>query len=144
MALRDDAMFSSELIKKQGVIQIRNEAKWRTTQACEKFDSDPILTVAAKNIRNRMHNEHYSGQDVYNDCAVLLNYFDSLAIGVEQGLYYEDIVRDHYETVVVGLYDDLLVGAEKPTRLGPADFPSLANLVGKWSRRTTRFVDQRE
>lgn len=116
-----------------------NERKWRTTIACEKFDTDPIITNAARNIRKRRFIQEFEDLDVYNDCAIIFNYFEGIAVAVEHKLYLEEMVRDHFDDFLVTLYNDILVAEDKPTGLAPNNFPILERMVQRWSERRSYY-----
>ena len=83
--------------------------QWATLQTCDRYDSDPIIREALALIR--AHKNGYSLDEQTQesvkysydlDAAVvsLMNYFDSIAIGLKQNLYVEEIVREHLEGII--------------------------------------------
>ena len=109
-----------------GAIQRR---KWATLQACDRYDMDPEITAAVRFLRRfhpfssvRLAPPSGIGADfnqlptpsvqdpawagLTNDqrytmsAGLLLNYFDSIAIGINQQFYDEDICRDHIGNIV--------------------------------------------
>lgn len=81
---------------------VSNQRKWATLQACDRYDSDPEISKAAR-IFYRLANKRddywwYLPQtlgELEVDGITLLNYFDSIAIGVLGELYVGRIVYDH-------------------------------------------------
>jgi hypothetical protein len=79
-----------------------NQRKWATLQACDRYDSDPEISKAAR-VFYRLVNKRddywwYLPQtlgEIEVDGVTLLNYFDSIAIGVLGELYVGRIVHDH-------------------------------------------------
>lgn len=79
----------------------RRLREWETLKACQRYDYDPVLEAAPR----RVARASVGGTDYRNpgiekrDIVTLLNYLDGLAIGIEQGLYLENIVKDHLSVV---------------------------------------------
>lgn len=135
LALVVFAYFELRSFAQKFKLNYENEKKWRTTIVCEKFDTDPIITNAARNIRKRRFVKGFENLDVYNDCAIIFNYFEGIAVAVEHKLYLEGMVRDHFDDFLVTLYNDILVAEDKPTGLAPNNFPILERMVRRWSER---------
>ncbi|MCI0564363.1 MAG: hypothetical protein MN733_38310 [Nitrososphaera sp.] len=95
------------------------EKKWETTKICQKFSIDPEITgclrTIAQHVTESGHGAHRDYSDVANHAdsriaaRLLLNYFDSIAIGVEQGFYIEDIVADQFKDVVLKMLYEVYV-----------------------------------
>jgi len=86
--------------------QTLQQRQWATLQVCDRYDNDPVLTDAKKLIRE-VHFEPQSARadhNVRSACRTLFNYFDSIAIGLEQGLYIDDIVESHLRTIIIDWY----------------------------------------
>jgi hypothetical protein len=75
----------------------RRIREWETLKICQRYDFDPIIDAATE----RIYAASNDGKDYrlpgvkQRDMICILNYFDGIAIGIEQNLYIEDIVRDH-------------------------------------------------
>jgi hypothetical protein len=82
---------------------IRDEAnRERTLRVCERYDTDPILDRALRRLAIG-----WRTGDIQRDpekyrpfVTTVLNYLDTLAIGIAQGLYIEELARDHLAEIV--------------------------------------------
>lgn len=83
---------------------IREESrKWETVRACNRYDTDPVLFQCSKTIRSFTNGKNYdltTVQPALQEVRTILNYFESLAVGVKQGIYVKDIVYDHLHEVI--------------------------------------------
>lgn len=89
----------------------RDEAKRsRTLAACERYDLDPFLDQSLRRLREA----HNSGdflkdpEPYKHDVLTLLNYFESIAIGVKRNLYDIKIVRDHFAEIFQDHFNEYL------------------------------------
>jgi hypothetical protein len=86
----------------------KNEMKWATIRACERLDTDSTFDgfnqrIFSQSRLGKKGNLDYTCNNMKSldvDIKGLLNCFDALAIGVLEGVYNEDIIRDHYETTI--------------------------------------------
>jgi hypothetical protein len=90
-----------------GVLQvssIRKEAKTaRTLAMCDRYDTDPVLDrcVRALNKAKAAGGDFSENPGNYADeVSTVLNYFDSLAIGIERGLYDESLAHVHNRDIL--------------------------------------------
>ncbi len=82
--------------------------------ACQRYDFDPVIEAATARIWEASNKGiDYKTNVERRDIVVLLNYLDGLAIGIDQGLYVEQIVKDHlasiFEHATVRLLDPQIV-----------------------------------
>ena len=79
----------------------RRQREWETLKACQRYDFDPVLENATARIWGASRNgTNYRNDGVdKRDLICVLNYLDGLATGIEQGLYIEELVKDHLDTV---------------------------------------------
>ena len=81
------------------------EKQWRTIEACERYTYDPVLRDAKQAIwaaRDQGRKQYIDDAlSVRRDVVVLLNYLDAIGVGVQQGVYIEQIVRDHLHVLIV-------------------------------------------
>jgi hypothetical protein len=67
-----------------------------------------------------------------DDARLVLNYLDGIAIGVQQGLYIENLARDHLSTIVRTHVTEVF--EKKRVDLAPADYVRLVDMDHKWQR----------
>ena len=129
-----------------GLIQIRSirdeGRRSRTLDICDRYDFDPILDHALRELRQAKSDGSLDKDPkaLRLQVSTLLNYLDGIAIGIEQGIYIEDLVRDHLEGICKKhvheyLADDITRRMEVDRR----DYSRLVSLIGSWNNRQTRF-----
>jgi len=116
----------------------------RTLTACDKYDLDPLLDEIcrrldiAKNSGDLVANPPKYRLDIYS----VLNYLESIAIGVRHGLYCRKTVRAQMEPIIVGYVEEYIdsglvfkasVTASKPT-VSEDTYEHMIALVKRWSR----------
>jgi hypothetical protein len=104
--------------------------EWETLKICQKYDFDPVLDRVAQNIRRRSQVDgakDYS-KAVPEDLVCVLNYLDGIALGIDQGLYIETIVKEQMERIFKVHVDDFLLSGLADR----ASFPSLLALHARW------------
>jgi hypothetical protein len=128
------------------ITAVRNENKgWRTLEACERYESDPVLDVCLRNIfaANQTGDFTANPQNYRLDATTVLNFFDGIAIGIAQDLYLEELVRDHLEPIVKW-YVEVYLEPVFASRMGidpTIEYPRLIKLNQKWKldQSITRF-----
>jgi hypothetical protein len=102
--------------------------KWETVKACNLYDTDPVLHACAGHIRSLSRGQDYSFTNMapaYHQVRTLLNYCDSLAVGVSQGVYIEQIIQDNLRLVIEQLVDKFTTDDFSPE----LNFEGLAHLI---------------
>jgi hypothetical protein len=122
------------------ILSARKEARInRTLEACNRYDTDPILDAVTRRLAAASDDGTLKEDpkkyriDLYS----LFNYFESVAIGVNRGLYDASIVQDHLEAIIKGYVDDFIMsgvtGWRIPDSEGPDEyFFNLMTLYRKW------------
>jgi hypothetical protein len=138
--------FTTAVLVAVGLAQIvsaREEAKrGRTLTACDRYDTDPVLDASLHKLAKADRDgllETNPGE-FRTDIASVLNYLDSLAVGIVQGLYIEEIIRDHNESIIkrhVSQY--LALGRSRIFGIDEANYQKLTALCERWSRGQTYF-----
>jgi hypothetical protein len=67
----------------------------------------------------------------------LFNYFDSIAIGLKQGFYVEEIARDHLKRIILGWHDRIIGSAPDkiiPLEDAQRDYADILSLIRKWQQ----------
>ncbi len=70
---------------------------WATVAIVERYDTDPVVEGYCERIWEASEGgKNYSSEKLNKrDVIGLLNFFSGIAIGIDQGLYVEEIVKDH-------------------------------------------------
>jgi hypothetical protein len=132
--LRKQLQAQAEQLKIQG----EREKQWRTIEACERYTYDPVLRDAKLAIWRARENgraEHVADPPaVRRDVVVLLNYLDAVGVGVEQGVYIEDIVQDHLKILVVETVNRFIKGQWGRFEIDEAKMNGLMYLYHRFAR----------
>lgn len=139
------AVVALPLVLYQLRIQRIRECNWKTLEACRLYDTDPILDKATFVLNDAMGPEddftRLTVKDHEHATVTMLNYLDGIAISVEQGIYNEEIVRDHFEFIIPKAVRGLILGKpdpQNPSYFIPAKFQqkqyyaSLVRLHYRW------------
>ena len=123
-------------------IQIANEQTkiWRSVDACDGFNRDPIVEEATKNIWTASgQGQDYSkiGDSNERDVILLLNYLDRLAIAIDQGLYVEQIIKDYLQPIVLKAGDNFI--NNKSLNIDFTELKSFCDLYNRWKQTPVGF-----
>lgn len=127
------------------VVAIRSENKKSATlTACSAYETNPIIFESLKLLwQARCDGSLQTDPKPYRtQMTMLLNYLDGIAIGIEQGLYIEDLAWDHMDAIVknhVRNYIDS--GIIERADMEKANYRRLLALRDRWSEAKPRFHD---
>ena len=113
----------------------KDQKAWKTLEACERYESDLVVTSALKSLRDARKDGSLktSPRDFRLEAVLVMNYFEGIAIAAAQGFYVEHIVREHLEPLmrdhVRGFLDPDM--AER-MELNPSDTKRLVGLLKRW------------
>jgi hypothetical protein len=128
------------------IVLARRDARInRTLAACEKYDFDPVLDAICRRLAAARESGDLKNnpQDHRLDLYSILNYMESIAIGVQRGLYSNSVVRAHMEPIFVGCIEEY-INSGIVTRAAPAhpvggaisvgeDYDKMIALVKRWN-----------
>ncbi len=132
------AWFQIASFRKEQNAQRRSQKNWQTLKACEKYDTDPILTESLKILRDarnsgdlRVNPEKYTLEMI-----TILNYLDGIMIGIEQRFYDEDVVHDHLKPIIEDHVAEFLSEPYRSAILsGQLDsYSRLTGMLDKWKQ----------
>jgi hypothetical protein len=74
----------------------------RTLAACSRYESDQVIERCVKTLKDALRNGEYdrTPRDYEHEAKMVLNYLDTIAIGIKQGLYIEELARDHMKPIL--------------------------------------------
>jgi hypothetical protein len=114
----------------------RAEAKkTRTLEIVSKYDHDPVLDRALRRMaRGRDSKLLFTNtRDCRVDIVAVMNYFEAIAIGIQQGIYIPGMVRDFMEPIVRSHMEEIIkekifekIGSD------PDDFEHICALNESW------------
>ncbi|GAA0777941.1 hypothetical protein E1180_17320 [Roseibium denhamense] len=134
----------TRLLAQQAIEQNRRDQKWKTLEACRLLDTDPILDQSTARIWDASANgTDYSNMKAHQrDIINLLNHLDAIAIGVQQGLYIEEIARDHLDAWFKKVCSEFL-REDRADQIGitRSHFTHLIDLNNKWLKVETHYRD---
>lgn len=124
------------------VRSVRTEAaKSRTLEICNRYDNDPLLDGITRRLRIAMNtkdiiknpNEHRI------DVVALLNYLDSIAIGINQNLYIEKLAKDHVYYILNFHVKEYIMddSVAKALNINPDNYADLIDIYKKWNEPLT-------
>lgn len=121
------------LVGLQQIAAAREEARSnRTLTVVDRYDFDPILDGCLKRLRAA---REAKTPPIRGDVVTLLNYLESIAIGINKGIYDEDLAAEHMKYIVVETYKRYLGPNAPPiVEVDPSNYIPLEGLYTKWSQ----------
>lgn len=132
------AMWQLFLIKKEA-------KKNRTLDICNRYDNDPVFDAATEALdRAKKSGDLAANPKSYRKAVVtILNYLDSIAIGIEQGLYINSLAKDHLneilQTHVAEYLNDAKFARDSGYEVGY--FKRLRKLSESWNQAPTNYQE---
>jgi hypothetical protein len=123
----------------QQTMLIREEnARERTLRVCMMYDSDPIIVQVSNDLsmQKRAKGEVLSkAADLRTSLIRLFNYYEVIAIGLDQGIYDETIVKMHMQDIIWGdveyfMKDEVLTQFDSTFKT--SYFQRVISLAQKW------------
>lgn len=108
--------------------------KWKTLDICARHELSDHLASAVESLRQFFNTDPRPDiKLVEYKWKIILNYLDGIAIGVEQGLYIEDLAKDHLKQIVEHHVKEAF---EFPGYLAKnkGDYLKLCDMKEKWIR----------
>lgn len=126
----------------------RAEAKrTRTLEVVSKYDHDPVLDRALRRLaRARDSKVLYTATMQYrSDIVAVMNYFESIAIGLHQDIFIAEMVRDYMEPIFRSHIEEI----EKEKlfeKIGsnPNDFEHICALNSSWKPKPTMHFREKK
>lgn len=118
-----------------GTLREQNR-RWHTLTVCKDFMASPVFIESLRRLRAAKESGELKDKpkEFRSDAVTVLNYLDSVAIGVAQGLYVENLARDHLQAMVEAYVRDYLKdGVPANMGLNPQNFRYLLALEVRWS-----------
>jgi hypothetical protein len=142
IAIAAIAWWQLSAIAAQTRLQGERERKWRTLEICSRMDTDPLLDKTTLRIweQSQGGTNYDDLLPVRRDIINLLNYLDSIAVGIGQGFYVEEVARDHLESIYRKAVGEFLT-EERARRLDlhTRDYDHLIVLAARWKSSDTKF-----
>jgi hypothetical protein len=134
-----------ELLALSREAQLRHE----TLEAVRRYETDPQLRASIKHLYDKsIHGTDYSlleNSDRFH-VVTLLNFFDGIACGIQQGLLIEPLVKDYLHAVLDKNVRALLLGQDGPgwvtgnPLVNPEEFDVLLSLHQRWVNRSNQSL----
>lgn len=135
------------LVARHQINSLREEnRKAATLTACANYDLNPALYESVKCLwaARRSGDLDRDPEKYLTQLAVVLNYLDGIAIGIDQGLYIEGLAYDHVQAIVsCHVKGYIESGLTRKAGIPSEDYWRLVALHTKWSQATPRFSDRR-
>jgi hypothetical protein len=123
----------------------RQNRRWQTLAAVDRYNYDPIMDGCLRKLRDAKNQNQFKDheKDFRLEITTILNCLDGIALCINQGLYIEELVRDHLQNVVIEHASEYLDdGIPGKIEFEARDFPYLQALAARWTRLSRpRFRD---
>jgi hypothetical protein len=127
------------------ILAIRAEnKKAQTLAACSSYEQNPNIYDALQKLWAALESGELDREPrkFRPQLNVVLNFLDAIAIGIDQGLYIEDLAWDHLDAIVrrhVKIFIDS--GIIEKADFERVDYIRLIDLRDKWLRARPKFRD---
>jgi hypothetical protein len=112
--------------------------KWKTLEICAQYEFNETVSAAAGKVVQASSGDKLTDEEcakLQREARVVLNYLDGIAIGVRQGLYIENLAKDHLKQIVKFHVDKLLLHDNcTRLRLDPNDYQFVIAMNKKWQQ----------
>lgn len=112
--------------------------QWRTLEICNEYERNQVIEGAARNIFEAKRSQSWNDPRLSRDATIILNYLDSVAIGVNQGLYIENLAKDHLQYIVKEHVNVFLVQGNN-LGLSRSHYEKLCEMHEKWSKNKNYY-----
>jgi hypothetical protein len=115
----------------------RQNRRWQTLAACDRYNYDPIMDACLSKLRDAKKEGRFKDheKDFRLEITTVLNCLEGIALGIYQGLYIEELVRDHLQGVLIDHVDEYLTdGMPGKVEFETRDFPYALALAARWTR----------
>jgi hypothetical protein len=120
---------------------LRKENKLdRTLTACVRYESDQVVEGAVKTLRVAWEAGNFVAADHAHAINMLLNYLDTVAIGIEQGVYDEKLAKDYLQGIVAlqtGRYLNTMT--MDAIKMRTTDYNHLEKMARTWAENRTLY-----
>ena len=127
------------------VLAIRAENKKSLTlNACSNYEQNPNIYDALQKLWAALENGDLEREPrkFRPQINVVLNFLDAIAIGIEQGLYLENLAWDHLDAIVRRVVKRFIdSGLIEKVDLEREDFIRLIDMRDRWLRARPKFRD---
>jgi hypothetical protein len=125
------------------VFAIRKENRLeRTLTACNRYEADIVIERCVRRLRTARRSGRFAANPAAyeHDAIMVLNYLDTIAIGIQQGLYDENLAFDHAASIVQ-FYFETYLNPETAKKVGlvPKEYDRLCRMAQSWSNVKPRF-----
>jgi hypothetical protein len=115
----------------------------RTLTACSRYESDATVEQCVRTLR-KAFSAGSSDTEIcryQHEAIIVLNFLDTIAIGIDQDVYDDRLARDHMKSIVKKWNDLLLINPINLAALAieKDDFKSLSCLWGRWNENTLYY-----
>jgi hypothetical protein len=132
------AMWQLFLIKKEA-------KKNRTLDICNRYDNDPVFDAATETLASGKSSGGLAANPTHykKPIVTILNYLDSVAIGIEQGLYINDLAKDHLNEILQSHVIEYLLDVNVSRACGydVGHFKRLKKLSESWNQTPTNYKE---
>lgn len=129
------------------ITAVRRENKLeRTLAACNRYESDAVIERCVRNLKDAEMTTSFedSPKTYRHDVVVVLNYLDTIAIGIKQKLYEESLAKDHTRNIVKYWCEKYLNNKmAELLKIDVSDYGNLCDMANSWRKQDTQFCNGR-
>jgi hypothetical protein len=120
----------------------RDQRAWKTLEACDNYDFDPVLNDVLSKLRDARDAGDLADnpRPLRMEATVLLNYLEGIATGLEQGFYNARVVRDHLEPIFRDHVSEFLEPEmARRMEIDTRAYSKLKSLIAKWDSQRPSY-----
>lgn len=130
-------------LKAQLIESKMENKKWKTLDICNLYDTNPIIDTSARKIKSANLSGEIlkDGVNLRTDATTILNYLDSIAIGINQNLYIESLAKDHMRNILMFYVESLIKNEATRSALDlkVGSFRNLIEIYNKWNPELPQY-----
>lgn len=106
--------------------------EWKTLDICGEYERNPTIEGAARRIYEAKRFGVLTAESHARDAIIILNYLESIAIGIEQKLYSDPLARQHLQPIV-SAHVMSFCNEQDDLGIGLGNFERVIALNKRWS-----------
>lgn len=140
----------NKLIHEQSKIQLEREIKWKTERAYEQYKTETFKVITENIFKSSNCGTDYTKIEFNHDIVCLVNYLESIAVGIFQGIYNEKMMNDFLKESIYKSVKVFLLGESgevygrtwkaNKVLIKPCEQPFLMKLYHEWYPKEPRVA----
>ena len=132
----------NNILLEERKVQYEREIKWKTVRAYEAYKTKTFKEITENIFKASKNGTDYTQIELNHDIVCLVNYLESIAVGIHQGIYNEQMMKDFLKESVYKSVKVFLLGESgevhgrtwkaKKVLIKPKEQPFLMKLYFSW------------